>query len=192
MCNPEPYGLSLACSRDEMWSCCATLYVLCLWVYCSQILRIVWSFSPYPLYNVFEFKLLFGPHGVAASFWVGLCDLVLVSVISMFFGKRGVNPLFNCHSVRSVHVGLRACGCRSCCDIASSRNPSILSLSWVFVILQSFHNVDPSADSSMLICEFQGYMMNRLWIRCSACFLTSLVMPRSMFSQIQDVCRGLC
>ena len=36
MCNPELCSLSLACSRDEMPSCCATLYVLYLWVYCSQ------------------------------------------------------------------------------------------------------------------------------------------------------------
>ena len=28
--------LSHACSRDEMWPCCATLYVLYLRVYCSQ------------------------------------------------------------------------------------------------------------------------------------------------------------
>ena len=28
--------LSHACSREEMWSCCATLYVLYLWVSCSH------------------------------------------------------------------------------------------------------------------------------------------------------------
>ena len=29
--------LSHACSRDAMWSCCATLHVLCLWVLCSHL-----------------------------------------------------------------------------------------------------------------------------------------------------------
>ena len=36
--------LSHACSRDEMWSCCATLYVLYLWVYCSHSPSVGWRF----------------------------------------------------------------------------------------------------------------------------------------------------
>ena len=42
MCNPELFSLSHACSRYEMWSCCATLHVLFLWVYCSQIFLALW------------------------------------------------------------------------------------------------------------------------------------------------------
>ena len=50
MCNPEPLQLlSHACSRDAMWSCCATLYVLYLWVYCSRLPSVGWMiFSRQP------------------------------------------------------------------------------------------------------------------------------------------------
>ena len=36
--------LSHACSRDEVWLCCATLYVLYLWVYCSHSPWVGWRF----------------------------------------------------------------------------------------------------------------------------------------------------
>ena len=41
-------------------------------------------------------------------------------------------------------------------NYAFPRNPSNLSLPWVFVIQQSFHNIDAFENSSMPICEFQG------------------------------------
>ena len=47
MCNPDlcsSWALSLACSRDEMWSCCATLYVLYLRVHCSYTPSVGWRF----------------------------------------------------------------------------------------------------------------------------------------------------
>ena len=36
--------LSHACSRDAMWSSCATLYVLCLWMCCSHLPSVGWRF----------------------------------------------------------------------------------------------------------------------------------------------------
>ena len=40
----QSLSLSHACSRDEMWSCCATLYVLYLWVCCSHLPSVGWRF----------------------------------------------------------------------------------------------------------------------------------------------------
>ena len=42
--DAQSLSMSHACSRDEMWSCCATLYVLCLWVCCSHHPSVVWRF----------------------------------------------------------------------------------------------------------------------------------------------------
>ena len=42
--DAQSLGLSHAWWRDDMWSCCATLYVLYLWVYCSHPPSVGWRF----------------------------------------------------------------------------------------------------------------------------------------------------
>ena len=96
--------------------------------------------------------------------------------------------------VRACAVGTsrpRSSAPRSFRDSVSLWNPSNLLHSWVFVTLQSFHNVDPFEYSSMLICEPEGraWWVDS-WFVCSACFLTLAVIPCRMRPQVQDVSLG--
>ena len=57
--------------------------------------------------SCFVLSALFGLYGVAATSLIGLHDRVLVSAVSPFFKGSDVNPLFNCYTVKFLHVGLR-------------------------------------------------------------------------------------
>ena len=62
---------------------------------------------PFPLYNLFVFRVFFGLYVVAASSLAALYDLVLVSAVSPFCRSIDVNGMFICSSVKFFNVGLR-------------------------------------------------------------------------------------
>ena len=71
------------------------------------VLRIVWSFFPFPLYTLFVCRVFFGHYSVVASSLVRLYDNVLVSAVSPFSRKKGRKSSVICFSVEFFHVRLR-------------------------------------------------------------------------------------
>ena len=60
-------SLSHACSRNEIWSCCATLYLLYMWVYFSHhppVSRRFFSGQPKPVLTFRKFKIARHPLGL--------------------------------------------------------------------------------------------------------------------------------
>ena len=149
---------------------------------------------PLLLQKLLVFNVFFGLQGVAfLHAWVARPSMV--SVVTPFFKSGNVIIPSQRNSVKFSHIGLRAslfdalldiarqCGsaARSFRNCARARNPDNLLLFRVFGILQISHRVGSFVCFSMLNQKCQEtYMMNRLLIRCSACFWTSSVMPCSM------------
>ena len=158
---------------------------------------------------LFVFRVFFGFSGVAASSLVGLY-LVLVSVASRCCARSDVIPRVICHSVKFFHVGFRVSlfarahlellflkvalhdrSVRSFRNFVSLRNPSNLLRSWVFVTLQSFHNVRSFEYSSMhdetmvdallfLLLDFLGNALSHA-TTSKKCFAWSLIFTAYTF-----------
>ena len=100
----------------------------------------------------------------------GLYDLVSVSVVTPFFRRSDVNRIFICYAVKFFHVGLRVAMFMHAHLVLLVLEEALLDRSViflcgtqvisclfeVFVILQSFHNVDHCGYSLIQLCEFQG------------------------------------
>ena len=109
--------------------------------------------------------------GVASSSLLGFYDLVLVSVGSPSCRSSHEIPVLTCYSVKFFHVGLQCILVRACAfdtsrprgsaprsfrNYGSPWSPSNLSFFYVFVILQSVHDIDTFVYSSMRFFELQG------------------------------------
>ena len=136
----------------------------------QRVLRIVWSSFPFlHCKNLFVFSVFFGLYGVAASALVvrpciGLCSRPVFhkkrrkSIVHLLFCENLLCRIA-CILVRACALGTsrpRGSAPRSFRNFVSLRNPSNLLLSCVFVIKQSFHNVDPLSILQCSIVKFHG------------------------------------
>ena len=145
----------------------------------------------FPLYNLSVFSVFFGRYGVA------VCARVCRSFCrELFRSKARRDSLVICGSVKFIHVGLRvslfvhAHLILLVLEVALHDRSAIVLLREIQLISCFFEflwfcrvSITSTSLSSVLNLWIPGtYMVNRLLVRRSACFLTSSAMPCGIFS----------